>query len=457
MGPRAGPRARLIDALAELVARDGYPGVTVAQVIASAGVSRATFYECFKDRADCLLAAMHPVHRLLHEEVRVAVSGEPAERCAARLTRALTDFALGHPGPARLAFSESLTAGGRVFDAREQMIAELALLLEHAYADLPVATRVPDVSSRTLIGALSRMLGSRLTCGEPISGEFSRELATWLASYQLPIAERRWHALDPLPPARSSLVAASRLRPPADPAPGAPRASRPQAAQQQRFRIIFATAEVLSRRGYHAATVAEIARTAGLDTPAFYRHFAGKWEALKACGQLLFGHVMAISAGAFVAGDSWPERVWEAAAALLQALADNPTLAWTGLVESHAAGAPAAATLRELTNAFTIFLEEGSRYESTIQVPSELCMEALATSVLELAYQMIRRGESERLPGLTAQAVFIALAPFLGAAQTSRFLEQRISKDRRTPRARGVRPTRHAARRRAASALGGLA
>ena len=50
-------RARLLRAMAEEVAARGYAAVSVAHVIARAGVSRATFYEQFDGKQSCFLAA----------------------------------------------------------------------------------------------------------------------------------------------------------------------------------------------------------------------------------------------------------------------------------------------------------------------------------------------------------------------------------------------------------------
>jgi Bacterial regulatory proteins, tetR family len=50
-------RDRLLDAMAEICASDGYGAATVAAIVARAGVSRKTFSEQFTDREACLLAA----------------------------------------------------------------------------------------------------------------------------------------------------------------------------------------------------------------------------------------------------------------------------------------------------------------------------------------------------------------------------------------------------------------
>src|SRR5215218_1105093 len=59
-------RQRMLEAMAASVADKGYAGTTVSDVVAGAGVSRKTFYEHFRDKEDCFLAAFDVgVERLL--------------------------------------------------------------------------------------------------------------------------------------------------------------------------------------------------------------------------------------------------------------------------------------------------------------------------------------------------------------------------------------------------------
>lgn len=415
-------RERLLGAMAWLLAREGYANVTVARVIARAGVSRPTFYEHFADREGCFLAVLASAQRQLHRAVRAAVEGAPPERRAASVLEALVDFARSHPAIARVAFSESLSAGRRALEARDEATAELALIIEDGYAPAlaPADAPAPDLPSSVLVGAVSRMLASRLSAGEPIAAELSRELHAWLASYELPLAEHRWRDVRPRePPQRSPFLPAGPLRcAPPRPA-GARRVPAAHAMRAQRLPVIFATAELVSREGYDAITVAEIARRAAMESAAFYRLFAGKREALLACGELLFEHLMSVSAAAFVTGERWPERVWEAARACAQCLQQNPILAQAVVVESHAVGACTLVELERFTGAFTIFLEEGLRDEAASRRPSPVGLQALAASAFELGYQVMRRGDGERLSGLLGHIVFIALAPFLTAEQAN--------------------------------------
>src|SRR5215208_2116777 len=62
----ASQRGRMLGAMAQAVAVNTYGGTTVADVVAGAGVSRKTFYEHFRDKEECFLAAFDGgVERLL--------------------------------------------------------------------------------------------------------------------------------------------------------------------------------------------------------------------------------------------------------------------------------------------------------------------------------------------------------------------------------------------------------
>src|SRR3954451_4843452 len=53
----ASQRGRMVGAMADAVAAKGYAATTVADGVARAVVSRKTFYEHFRDKEECFLAA----------------------------------------------------------------------------------------------------------------------------------------------------------------------------------------------------------------------------------------------------------------------------------------------------------------------------------------------------------------------------------------------------------------
>jgi AcrR family transcriptional regulator len=66
-------RARLLAAMANVVAAKGYAATTVADVVRDAGVSRSTFYELFASKEACFLTAYNEGVDDLLQAVREAV------------------------------------------------------------------------------------------------------------------------------------------------------------------------------------------------------------------------------------------------------------------------------------------------------------------------------------------------------------------------------------------------
>src|SRR5665811_1692146 len=62
-------KGRLMGAMVEAVARHGYAGVTLRELVGLAGVSKTTFYEHFDSKQDCFLAAFEEIIRQATERV----------------------------------------------------------------------------------------------------------------------------------------------------------------------------------------------------------------------------------------------------------------------------------------------------------------------------------------------------------------------------------------------------
>src|SRR4051812_43743942 len=92
-------RARLLRAMAEVAAEKGYANTVVADVIARAGVSRRTFYELFRDKQDCFLAAYAETVELLSSGVIAAATHSPPDRPTAHGPDRILSALLGRPGP----------------------------------------------------------------------------------------------------------------------------------------------------------------------------------------------------------------------------------------------------------------------------------------------------------------------------------------------------------------------
>jgi AcrR family transcriptional regulator len=128
-------RERLIAAMAEVCAEEGYAAATVAGVARRAGVSTASFYRQFKDRRECMLTSFEELFgRLLGEIERAcAAEEEPAERVRAAVGVAATLLA-ADPPTARLLAVEIAAVGSEGVRVQQRAIERLAERL-HAARD----------------------------------------------------------------------------------------------------------------------------------------------------------------------------------------------------------------------------------------------------------------------------------------------------------------------------------
>ena len=78
--PSDGQRARLLDAVARVVAEKGYVASTVTDIVREAGVSRSTFYEQFAGKEACFLEAYRHGVDVLDARVGAAVrAADPSD------------------------------------------------------------------------------------------------------------------------------------------------------------------------------------------------------------------------------------------------------------------------------------------------------------------------------------------------------------------------------------------
>lgn len=421
---KATQRERLLAGMVAIGNEVGYASASVSRVIEHAGVSRPTFYDYFGDRDACFLAALEDVHRRLAAGVRARVKAARPERALHSAIEALIEFAVVDPAAARFLTSEAMAAGASALEARDRGLAEIARIIERAQGRAPASTPVPDLSAQIVMGGVCRLLGARLRRGEPGLSRLLDDLLLWIESYARPAPKLRWRSLGKgSAPARSPFVPAEPLRAPAMLGPGRPRLAAEEVAENQRLRVLFATATLAAADGYAACTVADILRLAGVDGRTLYGHFAGKQEAFMAVHELGVQQVLWVTGEAFFSGGSWPQRIWEGARAFAQFLELNPLIARVGFVEAYAVGGAAVQRVEDSHFAFAMFLQEGYQYAPESGL-SRLALEAIVTSIFEMVYLEARRRRPPRTPELIAQVCFLCLAPFLGVEAAGAFLER---------------------------------
>lgn len=161
------PRERILIALAELVAKRGYSGTSVEHIIKRAVVSRSTFYECFKNREEALLALFEQSQTEMTE--RIAAAAATAEDWPARVIavlRAFLAYAAENPAVARTCLVESVTVGAAAIERYEQALAELAPIFAGGRELSANAAELPDALEDMVVGSVIWLVHQRLLRGE---------------------------------------------------------------------------------------------------------------------------------------------------------------------------------------------------------------------------------------------------------------------------------------------------
>jgi AcrR family transcriptional regulator len=197
-------RARLLAAALGAIDELGYPRVTVAHIASRARVSRRTFYELYGNREDCLLAALRSVVEALREELRAAdIEGLPwRERLRAGLWTILSFFER-EPVLARVCVVQALRGGPKVLERREQVLAELARVIDEGRLVGAGSKRAecPQLTAEGLVGAAFTVVYGRLIRGErvePLTDLHGELMGMIVLPYLGPAAARREEAR-PLP------------------------------------------------------------------------------------------------------------------------------------------------------------------------------------------------------------------------------------------------------------------
>jgi AcrR family transcriptional regulator/DNA-binding MarR family transcriptional regulator len=158
----------MLAAAVEAVEDVGYGGMTVAQVINRARVSRKTFYDIFADREDCFLAAFEQALDHGADTVSTAYAAGDSWRDGVRDALA-SMLALMDDEPAltRLCIVEAMAAGERVLERRAEVMDRLAAVVDDARKDPGATLDPPSVTAEGVVGAVFQVLHTRVLEGNP--------------------------------------------------------------------------------------------------------------------------------------------------------------------------------------------------------------------------------------------------------------------------------------------------
>jgi len=203
--------------------------------------------------------------------------------------------------------------------------------------------------------------------------------------------------------------------------PGPEPVDRDAAGEDQRRRILEATAEQVAEQGYQETTIETIVRRAKVGYRTFYKHYPDKEAAFLALLDAGFERGAAKVEAAYEREEGpWQDRIGAALGALFEQVAANPTVARVCLVDANAAGPAAAKRHEGALKRLALLIAPGRALNPRGDTLPASLEETLAGGVAWVLGQRLMAGEAGKLRGLLPETVEFVLRPFLGEEEAAR-------------------------------------
>jgi AcrR family transcriptional regulator len=166
-------RRRLLLAAAAEFASVGYAGASAESISRRAGMSKATFYEHFANKEDCILALFDRAAEVVAGAMVQAARGagrDARERLRAGTRAFLTVFS-EHPEYAQTLLVEIIGAGPAAARRRDEIFAGFAAVLDAENAAAARRGQLRRFESRydalAIIGAINELVSRHVRLGDP--------------------------------------------------------------------------------------------------------------------------------------------------------------------------------------------------------------------------------------------------------------------------------------------------
>ena len=156
---------RIMDALAELTAEEGYEATKISDIVKRAGVARKTLYDNFEGKEEVFLAAFDSARDEVLRRVEEGsgdVEGDWQERVEGGLA-AFLGFVAEQPTLAHMCMIEALSATPATTKRYEDT---LETFVELTRRGLPRDHRLPDTVAETLVGGVAWIVYQQIRRGE---------------------------------------------------------------------------------------------------------------------------------------------------------------------------------------------------------------------------------------------------------------------------------------------------
>jgi AcrR family transcriptional regulator len=166
---RASQRERLLRAMLQCVAADGYAATTVPRVAAAARVSPNTFYAQFSDKAECFLELCDVESRELLAKIVSAGSGLEWRDAVRTGVRIYLEWWRDRPESSRAYLLELPAAGADAAQQRraahDRFVRMFLALAARARAEQPGLPPVSEVAVRVMTAGQTELVAAEVAAG----------------------------------------------------------------------------------------------------------------------------------------------------------------------------------------------------------------------------------------------------------------------------------------------------
>jgi len=194
-------------------------------------------------------------------------------------------------------------------------------------------------------------------------------------------------------------------------------------SQNQRERMLLATAELVAERGYQKTTIELIAKTARVALVTFYEQFASKEECFLAAFDESVEAAGTVFSELIDPEQPWVDQVSSGLEVFLEMIATEPARAKLCLVESQAAGSAALARYQGMLEKVAPKLREGREFNPRASRLPDGLEVAIAGGLAWLVHQRLVAGRADELKGLLPEMLQVTLTPYVGEVEAARAAE----------------------------------
>jgi AcrR family transcriptional regulator len=160
-------RERILAAMTNVFAKRGYPAATVDHLIAGAKISMGGFYNHFEGKEDCFVQVYDRVRAQV--QARIDEAMPPEADWAAQATgglRALIDFIVEEPLPARIVLLEAQTGGELALKRYGETLRQAAAFMRRGREAGDQGRNLPNGFEEATTAGIAWLLQNRLARGE---------------------------------------------------------------------------------------------------------------------------------------------------------------------------------------------------------------------------------------------------------------------------------------------------